>query len=496
MKEFKLSCPLSFYWLILLFLGQPHYCFLMQGQVSSQSTVDAPITKPSDTEDDALSQAIRLLAENRLGEALEYAKQAEESSPEKIETWIILGKIYLNQGTDIRFHIGFPDLFRRDLFGMAEENFRKALQMDPLSLDAKNHLSFTLFLLKNIPAAEDEARQTLKEHPENAYAHYLLGKAQVEYGKISDSIPHFQAALTHNAEMLDARISLIKALVAVERRPDAAAEVLELSKIYVNYPELSQLAQSIYESDELYNDALGFYDALLAMDSERMEIRYRLGWVLYCLNRMEEAEKVFDDLLAAEPMHERALYQKGYLRLKEGKHEEAYALFKRVLEQDSEFSDYVETHLQYLVQRKVKDGDYEGAIEIMDFVLQHNPYNIIVMADRALTLSNWNQVKEADAAYEELIQLGSWDSSFFNDYALHLMGTQRTEAGLAMLQRAIDIDENIDSLENLGAYYYFNTNHLEKAEGYLQKVVIQDPERSKALILLESIGLQREFCRN
>ena len=58
-----------------------------------------------------------------------------------------------------------------------------------------------------------------------------------------------------------------------------------------------------------------------------------------------------------------------------------------------------------------------------------------------------------------------------------------------MLRKAIEMDGNLDSLENLGMVHYQN-GEWESAEEQFGKVLSSEPERTRSLVMRERIKLE------
>ncbi|MHC4943367.1 MAG: tetratricopeptide repeat protein [Planctomycetota bacterium] len=442
---------------------------------------------------DPLTQANRLLEEDRPDEAMEFAKQAEAEMPGDIETWVTLGKVYLAQGAKINRETGFAGLFRRDLFGEAEENFRKALEMDPGHLDARNNLAFTLCVLKNLPAASDQIDYVLERDPVNVYAHYLRGEVALLRDSFEEADSAFRKVLEIDPDFLDARAGLIETLTVMEKRKEAGEEVKKLLEQAPDLPDIIALAVDVYEPAELLEDAVLLYESLLDLVPKRVDLRFQLGKTQFRLERLTEAEALFEEVLAAEPEHEGALYFQGILASRGRDWSRAAERFNNILTRGGDYFIAAVYQLHYIAQTRANEGELEAAAIELDRILRYDPANSAVLADLALTLSQAGKQEEADDAYEKLIATEPWNSSYVNDYALHLMGSGRIDSGLAMLKKSAEIDQNPDALENLGAYYYFITGEMERAEPFFQRVLENDPERAKSLVLLESIKFERSL---
>jgi tetratricopeptide (TPR) repeat protein len=437
--------------------------------------------------EDPLEKAQQFFDEGRFEEALEQAKTAEERFPGKIETWNLLGKIYLAEGASIQRFTGFAGLFRRDLLGEAEEAFRKALVIDAKSVDARNHLAFTLFLLKNIPAARDQIEKVLAIEPEESYANYLAGEIDLKMEEVTGAVERFEKALAVDPGFLDARAGLVRAYLQEGTLDEAANEVLELLRQMKDLPYTLVLAYEIYEARDLLNQAAALYRKMLDVAPERIDIRFQLGTVVFRLGDLEQADALLDTILEKEPDHTGAVYFKGAIRIRQNRLDEAAQLFMKAAGLEGDYMAQSLSQLHFIALRWAEERSPDACLDLMDFILECNPMDTDVMANRALTLARYGRQAEAGRAYQALMKMDPWDSEVVNNYALHLMGTGRMEEGLRMLEKAVDLDGNLDALENLGAYHYYTLGDDAKADAYFMRVLEIEPERSRSLILHERI---------
>jgi len=439
--------------------------------------------------DDPLQTALRYFEEQKLAEALEYAKEAEDGGEKKLETGLLLGKIYLAQASGYERYIGFEGYFRRDLLGEAEEYFRQSLNIDPTSTEARNHLAFTLLLLRNIPAAKDQLEEVLRRDKSNAYAFYLLGELGLLQEKGEESISFFKRSLEAKPDFSNARAGLIRAYIAENKRIEASKELVRLVEAIPDLPDALILAYGIYESEELYSEAYILYNSMLDIVPDRIDFRFQMGSVAYRLNRFKDAEMQLDLVLEQDNNHEGALYYKGCLQIRAGVMEKAALYFKRAAGVGGDFFIGSLNQLHSIALNHFQEGRYKTALDLFDFIIMENPSDTLVLSNKALALSQAGRSDQADQAYEELLELDAWDSSFINNYALHLFGTSRQKRGLAMLERAIEVDGSLDAMENIASYHCYVTGDLDKADLYLTKVLGSAPERTKALVLHELIAL-------
>ncbi len=453
------------------------FCQAEKGAIDSNRLEEKPISRAKD-----------LYEENRLEEALEYARQAQKTAPEKADTWMVMGKIYLAQATPYKRNLGFEGLFRRELLGEAETAFRRAIELDPLNVEAMNHLSFILYAFRNIPGARDQLKKSLEIDPESSYACYLLAEIDLLQDRTEESVLGFRRSIQIDPDFIDAWSGLIRALVAENRLKEASESVNRLMNRDPELPECLAFAYIIFEDQDLLDDAVSLYQSLLNIAPERVDLRFQLGEASFRLGRKSLAEESFDSVLAVEPAHQGALYFKGCLLFGKGLLNEACVFFAQAARLEGGYQPDAINSLHFVALRFAEEYSFELAINILDTVLEHDPFNCTALSDKALALSKCGMSEDADAVYNQLLKLKPWESSYANNYALHFFGTGRAKQGLKMLDKAINIDGNTDATENAGSYYYYVLPDTEKAKTYFSLVLEADPERTKALVLNELLN--------
>lgn len=437
----------------------------------------------------ALQGIQKLFDNNQLSEALDKAKEAEDRFGSDERLLFLIGKIYLIQASGIQRYTGFAGYFRRDLLGEAEEHFRLALELNPKQIDILNHLSFTLVLLKNLPAGKDKALEVLGIDPKNVYALYLLGEISLLENNEKEAVKQFQKALKIHKDSLDSLAGLVRAFTELGKRQEAAETLILLLKQSPELDSAINLAYSIYEKPKLYKDAVILYENMVKTAPQQIRALFQKGTVEFRLERFEDAGRTFSEVIKLEPDHEGALYYTGALLVKEKKGEEASKYFLQTMDLEGDFfsSAVYQLHLKAITE--VQANRYDRAFDLFEKILERSPSDTNVIANHALALSQAGQDEQAIVAYEKLLKLAPWDSSHVNNYALHHFGQKRTEKGVATLNKAIDQDENLDAIENLGAHYYYFEKNPMKSAPYFKRVLIGAPERTKALVLHTTIKL-------
>jgi len=448
----------------------------------------APGERPGETDNPYL-KAVYHFENNQLDEAIAWGKEAEEKDPKSLAVLFLIGRTYLAQASGLERYTGFAGNFRRDLLGEGEAYFRRALEIEPANTDVRNHLAFSLLLLKNSPAARNQAEEVLKRKSDDVYASYLLGEIYLEEGQAEKAVSHFQKSIEIDKEYAVAFAGLIRAYVSDNMRKEAGDAIIELVKIRKEIPEILFLAFSIYEEVKLYSDAVLLYKSILKVAPDRDDIKFQLGTVHYYLKQNEEAKLYYDQVLKKAPDHEAALYFYGCILQKESKLDEAQSHLLRCSGIEGSYFSFALTQLHKLALIFAEKRDYKRAFHLFDKILEQTPSDTAVLSNKALTLSRAGFVKKAEDAFNLLQKLEPWESSYVNNFALFLFGQGRDDEGLKMLEKAFSIDGNLDALENLGSYYFYYSNASDQADVYFKEVLSKKPDRTKALVLHTCVKL-------
>ncbi len=89
----------------------------------------------------------------------------------------------------------------------------------------------------------------------------------------------------------------------------------------------------------MYDQAIEYYDRVLALDPNHVMALYNKGSILDDLGRYQEAIEYYDTALAIDPNHINALNGKGVALVNLGRHQEAIEYFDRVLAIDPNDTD-------------------------------------------------------------------------------------------------------------------------------------------------------------
>jgi tetratricopeptide (TPR) repeat protein len=175
--------------------------------------------------------------------AMNYLKLAKKISKDKKLTELVIK----NQSTA---HNNLGILLEKQLKRRkeAEDEFRKAIKINPKNIEAHKNLGNSLMNLKKYGEAEDEFIEVLSINPEDAGAYYSLGilyehnDRRIRYGKgfkINNAINAYRISLKINPEQIEAHTNLGVLLGRhLKRYKKAEAEFQEAIRIN---PEIAEI---------------------------------------------------------------------------------------------------------------------------------------------------------------------------------------------------------------------------------------------------------------
>jgi len=146
---------------------------------------------------------------------------------------------------------GFPDSWRAHEFaGISDElrdrdddaiqEFKTAARSHPNDPELHQRLGKLLYAKKSFAEAEEELRKAIELDPGHALSLYLLGRVYLERHEAGQSIPYLQAALQHDPDLLEAHAALGQAYVHSEQ-PALAVKELEKAASIDKYGDLHYL---------------------------------------------------------------------------------------------------------------------------------------------------------------------------------------------------------------------------------------------------------------
>ena len=210
-------------------------------------------------------------------------------------------------------------------------------------------------------------RRRLKKYPSDFTAHFNLGAALQQKGKIEEAVVHFRRALQVNPQSYLAHTNLGAAL-----------------------QELGQSGQ-----------AISHYLQALRIKPDYVNARYNLGNLLLREGKIEEAVSHFREALRARPDDAGAHNSLGSALGMQGKLAEAAAHFEQAARLDPDSAD-AHANLAYALAAQ---GNSERAVFHYEQALRLNPDNADAHNGLGVLLINQGKLRQAMAHFEQALRL-------------------------------------------------------------------------------------------
>lgn len=144
---------------------------------------------------------------------------------------------------------------------------------------------------------------TVRKMPESARAHFGMGYAWFEQGRIEEAIREYKTVVMLSPTYTDAYNNL-GYLYAYQGRFEEAVPQLEAAlRLKPHHPDAHDNLGKIYTIQGRFDEAVRHFNAALNVKADDPAIRTRLGFAYYRQGRIEEARAEFEITLRQQPDH-------------------------------------------------------------------------------------------------------------------------------------------------------------------------------------------------
>ena len=376
---------------------------------------------------------------------------ATSSNPDRAASYYHYGLAHMYE--DMAVNAG-----RSDYATQAIEEYKLALNADPTSTTLQNGLADLYFKLGRIREAVTAAQEQVTKNPNDVEAHALLGKvylrslgdmqtsqsgemlqlAITEYEKLAQLKPNDVEThlllgqlygLNHDSAKAEAQFKQAQKIDA-----DSEEVVLNMARLYSEQGDFKRAAETLssipqddrtarievllgatYDQMKRPKDAVAAYRSALDLDPENAaDVQRGLANALLADGQLDEAMKVLQEIVAAEPQDAQSQIHIAEIQRRQGNYDAALATLKKAetLVQDSLELSYNEA----LVYDSL--GRYPEAVAILSKLVAGSAHadgkyseaekaNRYVFLDRlGIIAREQNKTTEAVAAYKEMMVLG------------------------------------------------------------------------------------------
>ena len=298
-----------------------------------------------------ISALVKLVNQERLGEAEHSARTLLKAYPGAGMLWKILSVAQLRQGKD-----ALPAL-------------RKTAELMPLDAEAHRNLGAALHDQGQWALALESFRRALELAPNDADCLVEAADALRALGRAREAVPLYQQALQHEPIHVEAQNNLGNAFLQLAQFADAAACYrLALRLRPADVQILCNLGHVLRELGQR-REAVPLYTQAIKLDPRRYDVHWNLGTVLFELRRFREAVACFTQAIKLKPDYAPAHLSMGLAMRQQRRPAEAEASCQAALAIDP---NYVEA-LSFLGELRADRGRFDEAEELFRRTIAINP---------------------------------------------------------------------------------------------------------------------------
>lgn len=308
----------------------------------------------------------------------------------------------------------------------AEHAYRRAISLNPHSVEAHNDLGWVLSLEGNYEEGAQEARKAIEIEPTSAEAHTTLGGALCHSGRLDDGIAEYRLAIQYG-DFLYAHENLANALAQKRLFDEAITELNHAIKLGPDVATTYMSLGAVWSSKRRWEKAIGYYRK--AIELEPQESR----WVPDGDTANGEPQTVSVLALAhldlAIDLLKLAQEQNGSFQKAVTEYREAVRLAPRFAPAHYGLGDALGLA-----------GAYEEAIAEFKSAIILKKDDAVAHHDLAVTLGRIGKFDDAISEYRVSLSLAPGDPKHHYDLGLALLQVNRYQDAVGEFQRLTELD--------------------------------------------------------
>ncbi len=380
----------------------------------------APALSPSSPQEDAFQEGLVALQENRLETALEKLTTAEQQH---------------SSDARIRNFRGIV-LARLEHSNEAKREYQEAIRLDPSLEDAHRNLGFLEWTEHHLEQATAELRRALELAPDDSYAHYYLGRVQLDANLYADGFRELDRSGIAWPRDPTFLMQAARGYIALGRLQDASKTADHLKSLPLTNEQVVNAAEMLLS---LKQNESGI-DLLRKSHASSVSP----GWATFDLalayllsgqyGRAEQmAREYVRALPASDPLSRSAAWSLiGIAKRHLGENEAAVD----ALHQATALAPSQEEYWLNLTLALMELNRYAEAISATRAGLAANPRSYALHLRLGAAYLSIDRYAEAEQTFRELVQAGDPLPTSYIGLAQVLMRTGRAEEAVDELARA------------------------------------------------------------
>ncbi len=354
---------------------------------------------------------------------------------------------------------------------------QKAITLAPS--DADLHVQLALLLLKKGQPDEAEAsfRRAVELNPKAVSAWLMLGTYHQTRGGYGQAEQEFRQAIAVDPKNPEPRAALVRLFLAQGKKAEAEDYLKQVKRDFPDNSAGYRMLGDFYRTTGDLDKATAEYAALYQEHPKDIQVKKNYTQILIEKNRYDEARKLNDEVLKANPGDNEALLYRAHLLIVAGDTSGAIVALQTVIKSDP---SNAEAHYQ-LGAAFQKSGEVENAkVEWLNAV-RINPDLLEAQRSLALLAMRQGDMGALESATTQLIRLQPTSPEGYALRAVSRINRQQFAAAEQDVRKAIEVNPQSHlGYVQLGNLKFVQKQYSDSAKAY-QDALVRDSNSTDAL---------------
>ncbi len=367
-----------------------------------------------------------------------------------------------------------------------EEELKKAVALDPKSVNAKLLLAGFYAHNSNWAEAEQVSRDAIATDPKSIAARQDLAELFLKQGNQAQAVEVLRQA-SHDLAGNPQGVQILADYYLRSGQMDKAkAEFASLAAKYPTYASVQKNYASILLQVKDYADAQTVIARLMKNRGKDPEVVLLNGMLLVKDGQANEAVTVLEGAAKNSPDDPLTQYWLGRAALATGNIALAESSFRRAAQLKPTLLEAQAALAQIAAQR----GDMEMLTEVADNTIAAAPRFSGGYVWRAIVEISHNLTGKAEADLKTAISVAPHSPQAYLELAKLRFAQKRFAEGVALLQQALQYDPNSVGAMRLLVSYDLSQKQPDKARALLNAQIAKNPNNSSIYDLLAALEIE------
>jgi tetratricopeptide (TPR) repeat protein len=369
--------------------------------------------------------------------------------------------------------------FALEDFSKAERYLNKVVSFKPDELEVYNLLASIFTYQRNYSAAVSTYKKIIELNPNSDAAHYGLGEVHLKMMNWKEAIPALEKAFELNADNKEA-------ILLTGNAYNELRDFVKAAEWYEKYigmnPEdpteaYSQLGQAYFEAGNFEKAAPAFKEALKA-NNQDINLNYKLAQAYHKSGQYELAEKLYSFLAELSPEDVRIYYNTIVMMYDEAKiPEKAVEAARKLVDIEPDNSEAL-YNLGYML---IKQKKFADSVDVFNRTIELNPGMEYAYHQLGYSHTQLKQWAKSVEVYQKLADVMPDNADAWMGIGQGYMQQKKWDPAVEPLKKVIDLKP-----DNAYAYYnlaicYLNLNDNFSAREIHGKLKTIDPSLASKL---------------